>query len=88
MYGQVHVNYVLYQDRPEAGHKFRQISVHELDSFIVLQGEGNVIQAAEAFLADNPDAHAGLHNKLDSALREAKEMFDDSVAEGWTPYNG
>jgi len=86
MYGQIHANYVLYRDRPERGHRYRQIVVHELDTFIVIFGEGDVVQDGAAFAVSSPDAEAGIHGHLRDAMTEAGDIFNRSVTEGWIPY--
>lgn len=88
MYGQVHANYVLYKHRPQVGHRYRQIVIHELESFLVISGEGEVVRDGADFAVNNPDAEAGVYDNLPDAHGEAGAIFERSVAEGWKPYEG
>lgn len=85
MYGQVHGNTVFYKDRPEAGHRYRQIVVVERNQFEVRIFEGDVIQEAP-FDVDNPDAEIYLHADLKSAVADAKKEAADTAANGWIRY--
>ena len=86
MYGQIHANRVFYRDAPVPGHSFRQIALHELDNFIVVVGEGEVIHDVPQFQANNPDAEAYIFHNLRDALNEVENECRRAEQEGWLPY--
>ena len=86
MHGEVHANYVFYRNAPKPGHKFRQITLHELETFIVIVGEGEVIQDAPKFQASNQDAESYICNTLEEALAEVEKERQRAEQEGWLPY--
>lgn len=86
MYGQVYANHVLYKDRPEPNHRFRQIVVVELEQFQLRILGGDVIQEDPQFSATNPDAELYIHPDLKSALDDADKEVAASVEDGWIPY--
>ncbi len=87
MYGEVHANHVYYKVAPQPGHRFRQIGLHELEQFIVLIGEGDVIHDIPSFQANNPDAEAYFHNNLADALADVDRERRRAEEEGWTRYH-
>jgi hypothetical protein len=88
MFGQVHLNRVFYRDAPAPGHKFRQIALHELNNFIVIVGEGEVVHDVPKFQADNPDAEAHIFNSLADARNDVEVECRRAEQEGWRPYGG
>jgi hypothetical protein len=87
MYGQVHANRVFYRNAPAPGHKFRQIALHELDNFIVIVGEGEVMHDVPQFQASNPDAEAYIFSNLRDALNEVENECRRAEEEGWVQYH-
>lgn len=87
MYGQVHANRVFYRQVPEPGHRFRQISLHELNTFIVIVGEGEVIQDVPQFQANNPDAEASIFHNLQAAMAEIENECHRAEQDGWIAYH-
>jgi hypothetical protein len=67
MYSEVHLNRVLYNARPEPGHRYRQIVVVEKEQFEVRIFEGDVVQRDPKFMANNSDAEMYFHPTLKSA---------------------
>jgi hypothetical protein len=88
MYGQVHENRVFYKDVPARGNKFRQIALHELDQFIVIVGEGEVIHDVPRFQAENADAEAHLYGNLKDARDDVEVECRRAEQEGWIRYAG
>jgi len=88
MYGQVPLNLVFYKNDAKPGHRYRQIAVHEVEKFLVIVGEGDVVQTAAQFLA-NCDMYAmTMFPDVDSAIKDAQEEAARSVQDGWIPYRG
>ena len=88
MYGEVHTNRVYYKNAPKPGHTYRQISLHELDKFIVIVGEGEVIQDAPKFQANSTDSEAHTFSNLKEALKDVEAECLRAAQEGWIPYKG
>jgi len=66
MYGEVHANRVFYKEIAEPEHRFRQITVHELEHFILTLKDGGVFQDIP-FKADN--AHGNPSPSIKTCLR-------------------
>jgi hypothetical protein len=86
MRGQIHVNHVLYQQKPQPCNRYRQIVVHEWDQFEVRILGGDVIQPDPEFSASSQDAEIYSHATLDAAVADAEREFKSSVNAGWKPY--
>jgi hypothetical protein len=86
MYGQVHANRVFYRNAPVPGHKYRQIALHELNNFIVIVGEGDVVHDVPNFQVNNPDAEAAIFNNLREALTEVENECRRAEQDGLLPY--
>ncbi len=87
MFSEVHANRVLYDKKPKAGAKYRQIAVVEKDQFEVRVFEGEVVQTDPKFIAESEIAEITFHPTLKSAVEEAAKEFQDSTAVGWVPYS-
>ncbi len=89
MYGEIHANLVLYKTAPgiSAGRRFRQIAVVEKNQFEVHLFEGDVVQLDPKFIAQASDAEVHFHPDLKSALKDANEEFQQSIENGWRPYD-
>ena len=88
MYGEVHANRVFYKNAPAPGHRFKQVALHELDTFIVIVGEGEVVHDVLQFQATNPDAEAYIFDNLGEAQDEVANQCRMAEQEGWIPYPG
>jgi hypothetical protein len=88
MEGDVHFNRALSRANPAPGQRFRQIVIIERHGYQQLRiYEGDVILAESQFEARSDEAAVYLHNTLKQATFDAEMEFDDSVREGWIPYN-
>jgi hypothetical protein len=86
MYGQVHANRVFYRNAPRPGHRYRQIALHELNSFIVIVGDGDVVHEVPQFQVNNPDAEALIFDNLRDALNEVESECRRAEEDGLFPY--
>lgn len=91
MYGQVHINLVLYKvDRKRGGAlpTYRQIAVVEMEQFQVRIFSGDVVQKDPKFIANSANAEVYFHPTLKAAVSDAESEFKQSVDSGeWLPYN-
>jgi|GEM_PF-5367696 len=87
MKGQPHRNIVLYKTEAMPGHKYRQIVVIENEQYEVRIFEGDVISTEPEFLAHGSDAEIYFHTELSTALNDAQEENNRSLANGWIPYS-
>jgi hypothetical protein len=89
MFGEVHLNRVLYKRQPSgAKPAYRQIAVVEHEQFEVRIFEGEVVQTNPKFIAECADAEVYMHPTLKEALDDAESEFNASKASSvWRPYN-
>lgn len=89
MWGEVHLNQVLYKRQPTGAKPvYRQIAVVEQDQFQVRIFEGEVVQTNPKFIAESSDAEVFMHATLKEAIDDAESEFKASAASGvWEPYN-
>jgi hypothetical protein len=87
MLGDIHASHVLYRERPQPGHRYRQIAVVEMgDQFQLYIFGGDVIRPDPQFSADSQDAEVHFYSELQPALDDAEAEVRKSLAAGWSVY--
>jgi hypothetical protein len=84
--GRLAYNRVFYRQKPEPGHRYRQIAILGENGFEVCIFEGDAIQTDPAMIAMLAVGNMRSHPDLEEAIADAEQESRKSTAEGWIRY--
>jgi hypothetical protein len=80
-------NLVFYRERPQPGHRYRQIAVlRERNGFQVCIFEGEAIQADAKMIAMRARENVRSHSDFEEAIADAQQESRKTKAAGWIRY--